>query len=82
MTEICDDPVVPDRPAIPPSLRITADLRRRIEAGEWASGEQLPPIAELAAEYGNARRTVTKALRVLEAEGLIVITPNWGTHRT
>ena len=66
---------------MPPSRAIADDLRHRIEAGEWASGQQLPPLAALADHYGHAKRTVTKALRVLEAEGLIVITPNWGTHR-
>jgi DNA-binding GntR family transcriptional regulator len=41
----------------------------------------LPPVAELAAQYGVARNTVLKALRMLVDEGLIEIIPNWGTFR-
>jgi GntR family transcriptional regulator len=78
---LCDDLDVPDRPRELPSRRITDDLRRRIDAGEWASGEQLPSNAALALEYVSTRRTVSKALRVLADEGLIEIAPNWGTFR-
>ena len=31
-----------------PSARVEADLRRRISEGEWAPGEQLPRVAQLA----------------------------------
>jgi len=64
-----------------PSRHVEADLRRRCEAGEWAPGERLPPVAELAAHYLVARNTVTKALRRLADDGLIEIVPNWGTFR-
>ena len=46
-------------------MRVEADLRRRLEAGEWASGEALPSVAGLASHYGVARGTVAKALRRL-----------------
>jgi DNA-binding GntR family transcriptional regulator len=75
------DQDVPDRPRELPSRRIADDLRRRIEAGEWASGQQLPSNAELAGHYNSTRRTVSKALRTLEAEGLVEIQANWGTFR-
>jgi GntR family transcriptional regulator len=64
-----------------PSRHVEADLRRRCEAGEWAPGERLPPVAELAAYYRVARNTITKALRRLADDGLIEIVPNWGTFR-
>ena len=64
-----------------PSRHVEADLRRRCEAGEWAPGERLPPVAELAAHYRVARNTITKALRRLADDGLIEIVPNWGTFR-
>ena len=64
-----------------PSRHVEADLRRRCEAGEWAPGERLPPVAELAAHYRGARNTITKALRRLADDGLIEIVPNWGTFR-
>jgi len=56
-------------------------LRRRVQAGEWASGETLPTVAALAGHYGVARGSVARALRVLEGEGLVRIVPRWGTFR-
>jgi DNA-binding GntR family transcriptional regulator len=41
----------------------------------------LPTVAALTEHYEVARRTITKALKALEAEGLVVVTPSWGTHR-
>jgi DNA-binding GntR family transcriptional regulator len=54
-----------------PSRRVEADLRRRIEADEWASGQALPSIASLA-----------KALRRMADDGLVEVVPQWGTFRT
>jgi len=64
---------------VPPSQRVEAELRARIAAGEWKSGERLPAVAALAAEYGVARSTVITAERRIEADGLIEIVANWGT---
>jgi DNA-binding GntR family transcriptional regulator len=74
---------VPDKPreAQLPSQRVEADLRDRIGRNEWAPGERMPPVAELAAHYEVARSTVVNALRRIEADGLIEIVPNWGTFR-
>ncbi len=58
-----------------------ADLRRRIAEGEWQSGEALPAVAALAAHYGVSRGAVSRALRVLAAEGLVRTVPRWGTFR-
>lgn len=74
--------VPPQRPRELPSRRVEADLRRRVEAGEWASGDALPPIASLAAHYDVSRATVAKALRRLADDGLVEIVPQWGTFRT
>jgi GntR family transcriptional regulator len=73
---------VPPRERQPPSQRVEADLRARIEAGEWASGEALPSIATLAGEYGVSRATVAKALRRLADDNLVEIVPQWGTFKT
>ena len=73
--------LVPDRSPQLPSQRVTDDLRRRIESGEWEHGEQLPAVGQLSKDYGAARRTITKSLRVLADEGLLTIMPNWGTFR-
>jgi GntR family transcriptional regulator len=73
---------VPPRPRELPSRRVEADLRRRVDAGEWASGDVLPSIATLAESYGTSRATVAKALRRLADDGLVEIVPQWGTFRT
>ena len=64
-----------------PSRRVEADLRRRIEADEWASGQALPSIASLAEHYGVSRATVAKALRRMAEDGLVEVVPQWGTFR-
>jgi DNA-binding GntR family transcriptional regulator len=69
------------RPAERPSIRVLNALRRRLDSGEWESGAQLPTVREVADAYGVSTRTVHNAYRVLADEGLIVITPGWGTHR-
>jgi GntR family transcriptional regulator len=69
---------VPRRPERP-SETVSADLRRRIAAGEWAVDDPLPPVGDLAAHYGVSRSTVTRAMRVLAGEGLVRIVPRWGT---
>ena len=73
--------LVPDRSPVPPSRAIADDLRRRLTSGEWQPGQQLPTNAQLAEHYQVARRTVNRALRVLEDEGLVTIARSWGTFR-
>ena len=46
--------------------QIAADLRVRIEGGEWLVDAQLPTEPELAVQYGAAVGTVSKALKLLE----------------
>jgi len=64
-----------------PSRRVEADLRRRIEAGEWESGEPLPTVAQLARDYEVGKGTVNKVLRALAEDGLVRIVRSWGTFR-
>lgn len=51
--------------------KITADLRTRIDAGEYPPNTDLPKIALLTDEYGVARQTVRAALKGLESAGLV-----------
>jgi DNA-binding GntR family transcriptional regulator len=67
----------PDRP----SEIVAADLRQRIAAGEWESGEALPTVAALAEHYSVSKATVTRTLRILAGEGLVRVVPRWGTFR-
>jgi DNA-binding GntR family transcriptional regulator len=54
-------------------------LRERLAT--MASGEALPPVRELAAEFQVANATVTKALRRLREDGLITSRPGWGVFK-
>jgi DNA-binding GntR family transcriptional regulator len=65
---------------MPPSERLAADLRQQIESGELQPGDQLPTVAALAKRYQVSTATVSKALRTLKDEGLIVTRHGWGTH--
>jgi DNA-binding FadR family transcriptional regulator len=73
---------MPNRPRELPSRKVEVALRARIAAGEWQPEEKLPPVSELATEYGVSRSAVTAALRRIEGDGLIEIIPAWGTFRT
>ncbi|MCS0637182.1 TetR/AcrR family transcriptional regulator C-terminal domain-containing protein [Streptomyces sp. LP05-1] len=63
----------------PPYLRIAADLRRRIAAGELAPGDRVPSTRRLAADWGVALATATKALTALRLEGTVEARPRVGT---
>ena len=64
-----------------PSQRVEADLRARLESGEWDHGAQLPTTRQLGEHYGVSTRTVAKALARLAEDGLITTVPNWGIFR-
>lgn len=53
--------------------RIAADLRRRIDAGDFRPGVPLPSEAELIAQYGVSRNTVRRAYRHLADAGAVVV---------
>ena len=71
----------PSRPVDPgeaeprPYIRMAARLRRQILAGEMAPGQPLPSLATLSQEFGHARMTCGKAIRLLEQEGLPTFIP-------
>ena len=59
--------------------RIAGDIERRIASGEWRPGFRIPTEAELTAEYGCARMTVSRAMSDLSARGLVVRRRRAGT---
>ncbi|WP_327127011.1 GntR family transcriptional regulator [Streptomyces sp. NBC_01727] len=61
-------------------LVIAAALRSGIEEGEHV--DDLPSEAELGDTYGVARNTVRRALKTLEAEGVLESTPGVGWRVT
>ncbi|WP_169748020.1 GntR family transcriptional regulator [Pseudonocardia acaciae] len=64
----------------PASRRVADQLQARIEAGEFAAGDALPPYRQLAAEYGVAVNTALAAVRALRDAGLVTIRPNSGAQ--
>jgi GntR family transcriptional regulator len=74
-------PVVRDS-AVPPYLQIAAEIRGRIQAGDIPPGGMLPSVSQIQGEYGVAKITAQKALRVLVEEGLARVVKGWGTFRT
>ena len=57
--------------AMPLYEQVAADLRRRIEAGEFAGRDEPLTDGGLAAGYQVSIGTIRKALRILRAEGLV-----------
>ena len=55
----------------PKYAQVIAELQRRIESGEYPPGSLIPSEHQLSAEFGTARPTVVRALRVLRQEGWI-----------
>jgi DNA-binding GntR family transcriptional regulator len=48
-------------------------------ADEWQSGDMLPTVSALADHYQVGRGTVSRALRRIADDGLLVIRERWGT---
>ena len=61
------------------SIQVAQELRRRILAGEYREGVKLQQ-EQIAAELGVSRSPVREALGQLEAEGLVVLTPQKGAQ--
>jgi DNA-binding transcriptional regulator YhcF (GntR family) len=53
------------------SARIAADLRSRIGEGEFGPGDRVPSTRELTRQWGVAMATATRALSLLQDEGLL-----------
>jgi DNA-binding GntR family transcriptional regulator len=53
-------------------------LRTRIEDGTYKPNELMPSVNQLTKETGYSRHTITKALRILQDEGLVERVPGLG----
>ena len=62
-----------------PYTRVKQHLKDGLAAGRWAPGELMPSEAELVARFGLSRMTVNRALKELQAEGLVQRTQGVGT---
>lgn len=61
-------------------IRMAADLRRDIGAGKYPPGKPTPSITVLSQQYGHARQTAAKSLRLLVDEGLLIRYPGLGYY--
>lgn len=52
-------------------LKVKQHLKDGLAEGRWRPGELMPSEAELVAQFGVSRMTVNRALRELQAEGLV-----------
>jgi GntR family transcriptional regulator, histidine utilization repressor len=66
-------------PPAAPYARVKRFLKQALAAGRWPPGTLMPSDAELVAQFGVARMTVTRALRELQAEGLVTRLQGVGT---
>lgn len=66
-----------ERPSL--SRQIAADLRETIRVGELSPGTVLPSERELIERYGTSKSTVSKAIALLQAEGLVTTEFGRGT---
>ena len=54
-----------------PYARVKTFLKSGLASGRWVPGDQMPSEAELVAMFAVSRMTVGRALRELQAEGLV-----------
>lgn len=63
-------------------MQVRDALKERILSGDLAPGAMVPSIVTLHQEYGIAKTTARKVLAALKEEGLIKVTPGWGSFVT
>ncbi|MEU4331274.1 TetR/AcrR family transcriptional regulator C-terminal domain-containing protein [Nonomuraea dietziae] len=62
-----------------PYLDIVDDVKRRIASGKLKPGDRLPPVRQVARQWGVALATATKAMNTLQQQGVVVARPRVGT---
>jgi GntR family transcriptional regulator len=68
--------------ATPVYLQLAAILREAIQRGDYLPGRSIPSETVLVQEYGVARLTARKAVRVLADEGLVRVVQGRGVYVT
>jgi len=63
-----------------PYRQVAAILRERIISGKYRPGQRLPSINDLVGEFGVARTTAGKALRLLVDEGVAELSQGMGFY--
>ncbi len=62
------------------SDRLAGQIRQMIQSGDYAAGDRLPPIMEMARLFGVGHPTVREALKKLETTGLVEIRHGSGVY--
>ena len=70
---------LPTPPAHAPYARVKQHLKQGLASGRWPPGALMPSEAELVAEFGVSRMTVNRAMRELQADGLVARSQGVGT---
>lgn len=65
---------------VAPYRQLAEILRARIERGDWLPGRPIPSESQLMGEYGLARVTVRKAIRLLADDGLVTVVARRGVY--
>ncbi|MFD5567977.1 GntR family transcriptional regulator [Streptomyces cadmiisoli] len=55
--------------SVPFAPQVAADLRRRLDAGEWQRGDRFLGTVAISAEYDISQSTAVRAVAVLVGEG-------------
>lgn len=61
-------------------VQVAEHIAARIEAGELAGGQRMPPERNVASDYGVAYNTVRKSMELLRKRGLILTMHGRGTY--
>ena len=61
-------------------VRLAAIVRQQVTDGTLGPGQPAPSITRLSQEYGHARPTCGKALRLLEGEQVLTRIPGLGYY--
>jgi len=61
-------------------IRLAERLQRQVLDGTLAPGSPAPSITTLSQQYGHARETCSKAMRLLADDGLLFRVPGLGYH--
>ena len=65
--------------AAAPYSRVKQHLKNELAQGRWNPGELMPSEAQLVAQFGVSRMTINRALRELQAEGIVERVQGVGT---
>lgn len=65
---------------LPPYRQLAAILTARIRRGDWRPARAIASESQLVQEYGLARTTVRRAIRLLVEDGVLIVVPHRGTY--